>query len=156
MSDRVPDRPIRVATTRYTVDGSFYPEDPREEQDTMIDYAIEALPLHSPEALINLERELENPVACHAFIQISIGMWDQRYYRLTHALADRDEAQLMDVILSIESSCKMLGLQQLAALATLMRTRLANHDLNGVQNLLDPLELCGQLSMRALRAAYPA
>ncbi|MBP2217950.1 hypothetical protein [Arthrobacter sp. CAN_C5] len=122
----------------------------------MIDYAIDALPLHSPEALVNLGRELENPVACHAFIQISIGMWDQRYYRLTHAVADRDEAQLMDVILSIESSCKMLGLQQLAALATLMKTRLENHDLDGVENLLEPLEHCGQLSMRALQEAYPA
>lgn len=122
----------------------------------MIDYAIEALPIFSPQALIDLERELENPIACHAYIQISIGMWDQRYYRLTHALDERDEAQLMDVILSIESSCKMLGLQQLAALATAMRTRLTNHDLNGVQNLLEPLQQCGELSMRALRAAYPA
>ena len=122
----------------------------------MIEYAIEALPLHSPEALADLERELENPAACNAFIQISIGMWDQRYYRLTSAVEEQDEAKLMDVILSIESSSRMLGLRQLAALATLMKNRAERHDLSGVQGLLPTLEHCGELSMRALREAYPS
>ncbi|MHA7276029.1 hypothetical protein [Arthrobacter sp. HLT1-21] len=122
----------------------------------MIDYAIEALPLHSPRALDRLERELENPVACQAFVQISIGMWDQRFYRLTRAAEARDEARLMDVILSIESSSKMLGLEQLAALAGVLKSRLERHDLDAVLGLLPPLEQCGKLSMRELRAAYPA
>lgn len=122
----------------------------------MIDYAIEALPLYSPQALEDLERELENPEACNAFIQISIGMWDQRFYRLSRAAEERDEPLLMDVILSIESSSKMLGLLQLAALTGVLKSRLKHHDLEGVIGLLPSLEQCGKLSMRELRAAYPA
>ncbi|MHA7154700.1 hypothetical protein ACX80A_06365 [Arthrobacter sp. TMN-50] len=122
----------------------------------MIDYAIEALPLYSPSALDQLERELENPVACQAFIQISIGMWDQRFHRLMRAAEARDEAQLMDVILSIESSSKMLGLEQLAALAGVLKSRLERRDVDAVLGLLPSLEQCGTLSMRELRAAHPA
>jgi len=122
----------------------------------MIDYAFEALPLHSPDALLELERELEDPAAYHAFIQISIGMWDQRFYRLSRAAEDRDEPKLMDVILSIESSSKMLGLHQLAALAGLLKRRLDTHDVDSAIGLLPALERCGRLSMRELRAAYPA
>ncbi|MHA7272889.1 hypothetical protein ACX80Z_05625 [Arthrobacter sp. TMT4-20] len=122
----------------------------------MIDYAIESLPLYSPGTLKDLERELENPEACNAFVQISIGMWDQRFYRLSRAAEDRDERLLMDVILSIESSSRMLGLLQLAALAGVLKTRLKHQDLDGVVGLLPSLEQCGTLSMRELRAAYPA
>lgn len=122
----------------------------------MIDCTYETLPVRSPHELQQLESALSDPQTCNAYIQISIGMWEQRFARLTRAAETGDEAALMDVTLSIKSSSEMLGLLQLAALADQMKSRIQDGDLAGVFSLLPPIEACGRLSMRELQQAYPA
>ena len=82
-------------------------------------------------------------------------MWESRYTRLVSALHSEDFPDVMDVVLSIKISSQMAGAERLALLAADAQQLVTSRDHAGLLSLLEPLERCGQDTIRQLHDTLP-
>lgn len=78
------------------------------------------------------------------FVTDFIGLWDTRSQRLAQALAARNAGEARVTLLSIRSSCGILGAFRLEAAATVMLALLADGDVNGCRERLPQMITVGE------------
>ena len=105
--------------------------------------------LTSAAALDELSEQMGQET-CRQFVGTYIQMWNGRFQRLVSALEEPDYAGAMDVVLSIKISSQMAGALRLAGYASIAQDMVRSADHAGLVSLLDPLQSCGQETVRAL------
>ena len=78
------------------------------------------------------------------FVADFVDLWDTRSRRLAQALAAPDAGGAHIALLSIRSSCGILGAVRLEAAATVMLALLADGDVNGCRERLPQLIIVGE------------
>ncbi|MBD7996061.1 Hpt domain-containing protein [Arthrobacter sp. Sa2CUA1] len=92
---------------------------------------------------------------CQQFVGNYITMWESRYSRLVAALHSEDFPDVMDVVLSIKISSQMAGAERLAGLAAEAQQLAHSRDHAGLMSLLEPLQRCGEDTIRQLHDTLP-
>lgn len=105
--------------------------------------------LTSAAALNELSEQMGRE-AVRQFVGNYIHMWNGRFERLVTALEEPDYPGAMDVVLSIKISSQMAGALRLAGYASIAQDMVRAADHAGLVSLLDPLQRCGEDTVRAL------
>jgi len=116
--------------------------------------AVDNLPATRKLVSVRVLRDLSDQLGagtCRQFVGDYIRLWDSRYSRLVSAMHNTDFPAAMDVVLSIKTASKMAGAERLAGLAAEAQALVHSEDHAGLVSLLEPLELCGQDTMRELQ-----
>ena len=99
--------------------------------------------------LVELSDQL-GPATCREFVGNYIAMWEGRLDRLRQAVKAADDADAMDVVLSIKISSQMAGAERLAALAMDAQHQLQLSGAATLASMLGAIAACGAETMELL------
>lgn len=108
-------------------------------------------PLVDRSVLRDLAEQFENPAAAGAFAADFIKVWEERYAKLSAAIAACDEVASLDSILSVKITSMMVGATRMAAMAVDLEDSIRRADMDRAAGALPALEDCGIQTVRQLR-----
>lgn len=87
------------------------------------------VPLVSGKVLGDLQEAMQDPEGVRRYLLSYLGMWDDRFLRLSATISSENVEAAVDAVLSIRTSAQMVGAVRLAALAAGVERHLAGGEL---------------------------
>lgn len=113
------------------------------------------LPLVCTATLESLERDLNGEQAlCRNFVCRYVEMWPERFNRIHTAVETGHQEDAMDAILSLRSSCMMVGAARLGELTDHLVQLIKRGSHAEAAQKLPALRLCGNLTAGHLSDSY--
>lgn len=114
-----------------------------------------SLPLVCTETLESLEESLDGESSlCKKFVRTYVDMWPERFGRIFDAVNAGNSEHAMDAVLSLRSSCMMVGAVQLGELANDIVKDLNAGCTAAATKHLKALRQCGNKTAGQLTASY--
>lgn len=104
--------------------------------------------------LADLEEDFDSPAVARSFAQDYIGLWKQRFDRLTFAINSDDRDAALDAGLSLKNSSAMVGAVRLSLLALKLLQIIQCGDMPSARNLLPFVAVEGAETIRAIQQDY--
>ncbi|MHA7175605.1 hypothetical protein ACX80D_03030 [Arthrobacter sp. Sr24] len=114
-----------------------------------------SLPLVCLATLESLEESLDGEQAlCQRFVSTYVDMWPGRFVRIFEAVSAGHSEHAMDAVLSLRSSCKMIGAVRLGELADDLVNDLNAGCMAAATKHLKALRKCGNETAWQLTSSY--